>query len=180
LKNAPINQIACIGLLYKAAADTSPQIRVADDEGEIIISGYYVDTVSRTAPHECFSSRPNEEYSPTDLETLGGKRYLNIFRNISLDWTFIITKSGYIGTGPRYAEAGDAVCVFDGAQTPFVLRKIDCDDFVSDGPPLPEQRGFDGDGGRWQIIGDCYLHGFMDNEVVSPKWQEKRQQFWIV
>ncbi len=44
-----INLSACHGLQYKAAADTSLRIWLADDEGKIGISGGYLDTVSRTA-----------------------------------------------------------------------------------------------------------------------------------
>lgn len=47
----PINQIAFANLLYKAAGDTSPQIRCSDDTREIIISGVAVDIVSNTASH---------------------------------------------------------------------------------------------------------------------------------
>jgi hypothetical protein len=45
----PINMVARYNLSYKAAANTSLQIRLADEEGEIVISGGYVDKVSRTA-----------------------------------------------------------------------------------------------------------------------------------
>lgn len=49
LEKRPLNLTARAGFLYKAAADTAPQIRLADDESEIVISGGYVDSVSRAA-----------------------------------------------------------------------------------------------------------------------------------
>jgi hypothetical protein len=38
------------------------------------------------------------------------------------------------------------VVVFDGAETLFVLRRVDGDDCV----------------GAWKLIGDCYVDGWMD------------------
>jgi hypothetical protein len=49
LDTISITMTARTGLVYKAAADTSPRIRLADDEDEIVVSGGYVDRVSRTA-----------------------------------------------------------------------------------------------------------------------------------
>jgi hypothetical protein len=31
---------------------------------------------------------------------------------------------------------------------------------------------------QYELIGDCYVHGFMDNEV-APEWRAKKQTFWI-
>jgi hypothetical protein len=56
------------------------------------------------------------------------------------------TSSGYLGLGNRYLRAGDAVVIFDGAQTPFVLRSA----AVADGDL------------EWTLVGDCYMDGWMD------------------
>lgn len=32
----------------------------------------------------------------------------------------------------------------------------------------------------WRLIGDSYVHDFMDNEVVSPEYREKAEMFWII
>jgi hypothetical protein len=32
---------------------------------------------------------------------------------------------------------------------------------------------------QYELIGDCYVHGFMDNEVAAPEWRAKKQTFWI-
>ena len=56
------------------------------------------------------------------------------------------TSSGYLGLGNRYLKAGDAVVIFDGAQTPFVLRSA----AVVDGDL------------EWTLVGDCYMDGWMD------------------
>jgi hypothetical protein len=62
------------------------------------------------------------------------------------------TKSGYIGTGPRYMEEGDLICVLYGGQTPFVLRREAW--------------------GNYRFIGDCYIHGIMNGEALSMELDE--------
>lgn len=79
-----INQIAFTGLFYKAAADTSPQIRVADNEGEIIISGYHVDTVSRTAVNY---------FGDPDSTTNWFPNLRNFFNEVD---SFILNRKSYV------------------------------------------------------------------------------------
>src|SRR5438045_3502759 len=61
---------------------------------------------------------------------------------------------GYMGLVPPLTEVGDLVCVFHGAQTPFVLRR--CDDSVA---------GQVTDGRDFSLVGECYVHGIMDGEI---------------
>lgn len=89
--------------------------------------------------------------------------------------SYIITKSSYIGVGPNNAIAGDVVAIFSGAETPFVLRKVELDDSSQAPPSLTGNS----DEERWRIVGSCYLHGFMDSEVASPEWDDNRQMIWI-
>lgn len=57
------------------------------------------------------------------------------------------TISGYIGFGSRFALPGDVVVIFDGAMTPFLIRK--------------EKNRHDLHTGRYTIVSDSYLHGWM-------------------
>jgi len=127
-------------------------------------------------------SHSNMECSTVALKALREKHwaYTIVILNISNRRTYIITKSGYTGIGPRFAEAGDAICIFDGARTPFILRKVSGNELVPDELPETGRKDPDLDRERWKIIGDCYLHGFMNNEVVDSEWQEKRRRFWLV
>jgi hypothetical protein len=61
---------------------------------------------------------------------------------------FIVTKSGYIGLGPLYAEVGEVVSVFNGASTPTVLRKVLQVDSARVGQPATEETGVE----RWKIV----------------------------
>jgi hypothetical protein len=78
--------------------------------------------------------------------------------------------------GSPSAEVGDMVCVFNGATAPCVLRKSTKHESVQRDDSITAAREVD----NWEIIGDCYLHGFMNNEATSPEWQEKKEVIWIV
>ncbi|KAI9860938.1 MAG: hypothetical protein M1813_005617 [Trichoglossum hirsutum] len=58
-----------------------------------------------------------------------------------------LTRKAYIGQVPPTAQIGDVVCFIAGAPVPFLLRP----------------RG----GGEFSLLGQCYLHGFMKEEVLS-------------
>lgn len=59
-------------------------------------------------------------------------------------------------------QQGDEVFVLYGGRMPFILR--------------PRNEGSDAAGARYyRIIGDCYLHNFMDGEAVNNHdYQEKK------
>ena len=95
------------------------------------------------------------------------------FRNL------FITESGYIGLGPWDLRQGDAVAVFDGAESPCVLRQAD-DTRSPKAHNKSDKHSKLGNEEKWEILGDCYLHGFMDNEALDPKYAEKQQTFWII
>lgn len=60
---------------------------------------------------------------------------------------FFMTKSGYVGLGPRWMRERDQVVIFNGAETPFLLRKHDANEAET-----------------WKLVGDCYVDGWMDGE----------------
>jgi hypothetical protein len=65
------------------------------------------------------------------------------------------TAKGYIGKGPKCMEPGDVVVIFDGAQTPFVLR------------PIPRETDGDGRPAEYQLVGECYLEGWMKGDLFG-------------
>ena len=64
-----------------------------------------------------------------------------------------LTQTNLVGLVPEWAEPGDIIVVLMGAEVPYVLRHDPTD-------------------GKYTLIGDCYVHGFMDDEVLR---QAKRQ-----
>jgi hypothetical protein len=57
-----------------------------------------------------------------------------------------VSSKGYLGVGPHRLEEGDLICVFFGAEVPFILRKLSS--------------------GGYHLVGECYVHGIMDGEVL--------------
>ena len=66
------------------------------------------------------------------------------------DWTarrsFFITDKGYVGLCPKIARPGDTCIVFCGGFTPFVIRPRSSDM-------------------KFQMVGECYIHGIMTGEL---------------
>lgn len=60
---------------------------------------------------------------------------------------FCVTETGRFGQLPFDAEVGDHLWVLTGAEVPFVVR--------------PQ------DGGRYRLIGECYVDGVMNGEVLE-------------
>lgn len=66
---------------------------------------------------------------------------------------FFVTRSSHMGIGPASMRRGDTIAVLFGSTMPFVLRPVD-------GTP-----------GRYKLIGECYLQGIVDGELLE-RWKE--------
>ncbi len=75
------------------------------------------------------------------------RRFMESFSRSCNNRRFFRSREGRYGWGPDQTRNGDIVCVFEGAAVPFVLRP------VSDG--------------CFEIIGDVYIHGIMDGELME-------------
>jgi hypothetical protein len=69
------------------------------------------------------------------------------FENYALGRSLAVTKKGYLGLVSKDVQKGDRVAVLMGSETPFILRK----------------RSF----GGFAVIGETYIHGIMDGEVIE-------------
>ena len=58
----------------------------------------------------------------------------------------VVSRKGYLGLIPFETERDDLVCVLLGGEMPFILR--------------PE-------GSYYTLVGECYVHGIMDGEVLE-------------
>lgn len=84
-----------------------------------------------------------------DLKAHGmaeGASYWTMLRQ-SLDRRAFRSREGYVGLGPAQLMEGDIVCIFFGADLPFVLRSLD--------------------GRRYQLLGEAYVHKVMDGELMG-------------
>lgn len=59
---------------------------------------------------------------------------------------FFVTRGGLLGMGGPEFRAGDAIYVVAGSPVPFVIRA---------------------ENGRFRLVGDCYVHGIMNGEVLA-------------
>jgi hypothetical protein len=85
-----------------------------------------------------------------------------------------ITEEGYLGLGPVFMKPGDVLVVFDGAHMASVLGR-------ADESPNENETSITPIGAQhWQLVGECYVQGFMDNEVLESKYDDRRQTFVLV
>jgi hypothetical protein len=73
------------------------------------------------------------------------------------------TAKGFLGLGLETVQKGDQVWLLHDADAPFVLR------------PTADPCSF-------EVVGDCYIHGFMNGEMLDKQWgvKEKIAQINIV
>jgi len=74
----------------------------------------------------------------------------------SWSWRFFTTMSGYVGIGPNTCQPGDKVVILFGCASPLVLRSI---------------------GSRYQLVGECYVHGIMHGEAVIDPLRREREVY---
>ena len=77
----------------------------------------------------------------------------NALVNVADDRRFFTTVSGYMGLGPPGMRTGDKICIFLGVEVPWVVRR---------------------DGEKYTLVGECYVHGIMDGEVIRAEYLKTR------
>jgi hypothetical protein len=99
---------------------------------------------------KAFQLPDDEEGLEQDLIELDDatSRYASSARVQLIGWNVFVTEKGYLGLGPQHLQAGDVVSLIPGVEVPIVLRP--------------------GENGRYQLVGEAYLHGIMDGEALTP------------
>ena len=80
--------------------------------------------------------------------------------------SFAILKNGHLGSVAEKAQPDDIVCIFYGAETPFVLRPVD-----EDGKPVDATEDYTS--GKYRFIGEYYIHGTMLGEYIGSEEDKK-------
>jgi hypothetical protein len=83
--------------------------------------------------------------------------YKNVISIILSQRHIFFTNCRLLGIGPKGMQAGDVIMVPEGAQTPFVYRRVD--DGGDAGPGGYTRYGY--------LVGECYIHGLMDGDPVE-------------
>ena len=100
---------------------------------------------------------PREGASWADIETFAPiTEYVNITFPCWAHRRICVSSSGQVGMVPPYARVGDELVVFPGMQTPSVIRTM--------------QRQILR---KYQIVGECYIHGLMNEEIFSLRNSRK-------
>lgn len=70
----------------------------------------------------------------------------------------LVTHEGLVGAAPCRARDGDVVAILYGCSIPLVLRKVN-------------------DNEAWQVIGEAYMHGFMNGEISDLHKRGKKSTY---
>ena len=84
---------------------------------------------------------------PVDSETEAAASGFGVAANlVSMYRNIGVTRKGFVACVPNHAQEDDHVCVLLGGRIPFLLR--------------------DAGAGKFNLLGDCYVHGIMKGEAV--------------
>jgi hypothetical protein len=86
------------------------------------------------------------------------RRVKELVEKTVMNRVLCVTEKGYMGLVPYEAKIGDQIVVLFGGNTPFLLRESDED--------VHGER-------RWLLVGECYVHGFMDGEAINGLDEEE-------
>lgn len=73
----------------------------------------------------------------------------------SLERSFIFTERGHMGLAPDWCRPGDAIAIMGGGAVPVVLRPVG--EAASEGGDIPV----------FEVVGEAYVHGFMDGQALD-------------
>jgi len=91
----------------------------------------------------------NEEaHRDADVDYKLVSAYVGVL-DIMTERKYFVSASGYLGMGPSGATSGDFIVLMFGCKMPYILRPI---------------------GGKYRFIGDAYVHGIMDGELIDQPY----------
>jgi len=68
----------------------------------------------------------------------------------------MITVGGKFGLVPAETQLHDSLCLIYGCSVPVVMRRTE-------------------KGDRWLLVGECYIHGIMNGELLEKEPQIRKQ-----
>ncbi|KAI8942841.1 hypothetical protein NX059_000881 [Plenodomus lindquistii] len=97
----------------------------------------------------CMPTEQRRHVTDFDRSMMLATKFRRVFR----------TDQGRVGLAPVEAAVGDQIFILAGGSTPFVLRR------TTDSP-----------GQYWNVIGDCYVRGLMDADIVRESVERMAPQ----
>jgi hypothetical protein len=92
---------------------------------------------------------------------VGADTYFRLLREHIANRTLFLASNGYIGLGRQPGQPGDTVWLLEHGTVPYMLRKCTGED-------------------TYTFIGDCYLHGGMRGELMTPELGKQFSQIRII
>lgn len=71
-----------------------------------------------------------------------------------------VSNLSFLGLGPSDSEIGDEVCLLTGSRVPFVIRRLES--------------------GEYRVVGECFVFGIMDNEVLDGSSELELEKIILV
>ncbi|KAF2759066.1 hypothetical protein EJ05DRAFT_331593 [Pseudovirgaria hyperparasitica] len=145
---------------------------VTDSVAETLIAGcqnpHKLATAEHWAPYETFREHLTQIVKtgvdmrlPQAMHAGGGRKaYFTRLVTACLWRRFIATKDGHLGLAPRATREGDVLVALRNGMWPFVLR------------PMVSESGVES---KYQFLGQAYLRGFMQGEIVQQCTDGRRE-----
>lgn len=135
-----------LGVPFKASGNSQAEIHCGDEPNVLAIKGHLVDVITN------ISAFPNDEKTQRryfcNYESIADS---GLLVDIVDGWKFVTTEKGLGGTVPGTAMAGDLVCILNGGDVPFILRRS----------------GMRAD--SYQLVGQCFITGIMYGEALASQ-----------
>ena len=98
---------------------------------------------------------------------------------------FVVTRNGYMALVPEGSREGDVFVILYGTQVPSVLRRCEDDrtteekeERIGVGGEEMRQRTVGEDNARsYQFVGECYVHGDMNGELIVGDSDSRFENF---
>jgi hypothetical protein len=83
------------------------------------------------------------------------------------------SKEGLLRLCSLNTPEGDEIVVFDGAETPFILRRANEEKGIANQLETSDEVAECQLDEQWILIGSCYVHGFMNGEFPRPEYDDR-------
>lgn len=106
-----------------------------------LLAMVYPNGIMNGAPLECLAHIVTPHLA-------GFTRWELVHQSFGSERRFFTTLGGFMGLGSANMQSGDLVCVLTGSPVPWLIRR-DGDDYI--------------------LVGECYVHGIMNGEVMETE-----------
>ena len=102
----------------------------------------------------------------SDSDTKEFVTYRISFGAACVNRSFIATRKGRVGLGPSHSQPGDKIILIPNSPWPFIIRRKETTEFHAD-----ESKP------TYEFLGDSYVHGIMDGELMQHAKPDQSEEF---